>query len=91
MSRKQKNKKEKSIKLKAEDIFKKINKIEKPLIRLITKKKERLKLLISGMVTNTSYDIIIDSTNVKNKCIPQLEGNIVNKLDKKGKCLERHY
>lgn len=40
MSRKQKNKNEKSIKLKAEDIFKKINKIEKPLIRLITKNRK---------------------------------------------------
>ena len=72
-------------------VFLENHKIDKPLVGLMTKKREKIQIT---NIRNGSYDIIVDSTDVKNKIreyYENPEAHILNKLDKMDKFLERHY
>lgn len=67
------------------------HKIDKPLVRLRTKKREKIQIT---NIRNGSYDIIVDSTDAKNKIreyCENPEAHLFNKLDQMNEFLERHY
>ena len=71
-------------------IFEKINKIDKPLARLIKKKRERIQI---NKIRNRKGEVAADTAKIQSilrDCNKQLYANKMDKLEEKDKFLERY-